>query len=309
MKIILISKSSSVAVGESLPPISVGDLATASLILNERVSSLKLFLHTKCRLIDEADLQSLLKDSPSLVSKPFIIWKDREQAVFTDSLKRIDWEIILKLWILASSGSPQRNFKEVVAFIENQKMLRAHQSQIIEELYRSIKEFSFSDTQTFNFFNVEKFLKVCKNKAIKALSHNDKVVVEFSDVKLGSDKEGFILYDKIIIFVKDWKIDGFSLRFKEFDYSSYWEVQLNLHPKIAVPICFNDFLSFVPKDYEIFAESIKDAATVYTGTGLATIDQIILKFNDLRKIWNQNKLSGLDRVTLSKQIFNEYKIE
>lgn len=290
------------------------DLAFASYYLSERVQTLKNFLDLNCRIISEGTLQEELTTAPLRTSPNLILWE--EQFVLFDMFEKVTWETVIFLYALATSLTKEKTFAEVIAYVEQRKVTDAIVADAIYNLREKVRNEARKKIELVPYFNYKEFIKetnkIKGDFKVKARRWGSKVAMEIDNVKLGNEKEGYIIYNKIIIFLNDWQLDGYMLRFTEFDFSSYWNFpHVILHPFLEVPLCRNDVLMWHnPQHYKEFAELIYSIATEYDEyQGNESVQNIVQNFQILRKIWNGNRYEAENRLELSKMIFSEFSQE
>ena len=141
-----------------------------------------------------------------------------------------------------------------------------------------------------------------KKRSIKAYAHKEYVICEFNRVKLGNETEGYIIYNKIIVILKRLAIHGYMIRFHEFDYSSYWNTDVLLHPHLQ--------LKSYGKVFELgkFARELKKMVRKYDQeNNLISVSKIIDTFQAKRMTYGSMKFFVRDRTELSKKLFNKDK--
>lgn len=286
------------------------DLAFASYYLSERVTALKNFLDLNCRIISNEALQEELSTAPQRTLSNLILWK--EQFIVFDMFEEVTWETIILLYSLFTSLTKEKTFSDVIAYIEQKKIDNAIVTDALTNLRMKVREEARKRIELVPYFNYKEFIKEA-NKIkgdfkVRAKQWGSKVAMEIDDVKLGNDKEGYIIYNKIVIFLNRWELDGYMLRFTEFDFSSYWNFpHVILHPFLEVPLCRNSCLMWHnPQHYKEFAEMIYESATEYgEHQGNRFVEDIVQDFQVLRKLWNSNRYEISNRIELSKAIFSE----
>jgi hypothetical protein len=284
---------------------SHSQLAQSSIMLKESVRNLDRFLSFNCKVISHDTLQELLREVPQLTTSEFLKWEDK--LIVFCSNPDVTWEDINRLWVLANSLDFTTGIKRVITFNENAKMKMAVIRMKVEQLRIEILHAVNNNKDVLNYFNHNRFMAECKKQKILMSVVKGTVCMEFKIIKLGNESEGFIIYDKIFIFVRDWHIDGFLLRFSDFDFSSYWNIPYILHPYLSVPYGYNHHLQFLPENsYEVYVRAIADEVTKYfPETGFKQVRAIVTDFQELRKYYNGLKYKTENRSELSKLIFNE----
>jgi hypothetical protein len=300
------------------------NLAISAYILKENINVLKKFADNHIRILVQEQIGlNLMSEKPRGISANFVFWSNEkfllvEPFLFKSSENGLSWEELSLAWILFNTTTDLLNevFIKSVNDIGATRMLLIEQNMEIAGLYSKmieVRQKKIGAKYGVDYFNVSKFLKSCKDQKIKAkVISNGKVLLSYQDIILGNDKEGKIIYNNINILVYDWRIDGFNIRFKDFDYSSYWNLPfITLHPYLSVPYCFNQLLTWLNwQDYDDFAESINIAVTQYhSESGIKYIRDIVDDIQELRKIWNNLRTDIeliSDRKRLSKKIFETY---
>ena len=280
------------------------DFAISSICLNESVVTLKAFAK-QCLVIDDKELTRLLSTPTTEIKKEYIIWEDGNVVIFA---KYANWMLLNMLYALHSVPIPSsKMYQKVIAFNESRSMEMALYSNTMkvfeQKLTVHINNFY---SEQIPYFNARKLVRLAKAMDINASQSKDKVLFRYKNVKYVS-VEGSIFYNEIFIFIKDFKIDGFMLRFDAFDFSSYWNIPVILHPFLAVPFGFNSHLDFLPpQNYQAFAEAIHKMVTAeIEGVGFKDTRALIQDFQDLQRMWAGNKMRALERIELSKLILEK----
>lgn len=275
------------------------DLAISSICLRERVTELEFFVKRLVQLSD-AEYNILMTSETIRITKDYVLFKDGTLLVFTDSL---DWKTLNILYGLYNSSDKEETLKEIKSFNEVKNLDLITYSHTLEKFQLEALSFRKSFVNELEFFNTNKFLRELKNRDIKAELYNNKVKILFENVKLGNEHEGYMSYNSIILFIKSFSIEGYMLRFDNFDYSSYWKIPVILHPYLSTPFGFNNCLEYLPpNDYKTFVDALITLVKNYHNTGYKTLTQIIEDFQDLRILWNDLKSRSEDRIELSKMI-------
>lgn len=302
--IIAVSKSINNLAGNQLE-YSMQDLATSALMLREDGLKLIKFLNYHCVEISGATLQELQANS-KIIEARFSYVNLGDILIYITS-DVIDWEVINILWVLRSSLNKEKGLKQILSENEDVKLSLFRYKQTLDDYQGELSRFApFKES---GYFNSLKFLSSCKALNIKAKTISDKIAMEFEDVKLGNDKEGYIYYNKIIVFLNsEGLIDGFNLIFNDFGYSSYWGLPVVMHPYLTVGYCFNQSLSFLNRNDASYAGALQDTIISYApNSGIKTVNQILVDFQTLRHLWYGLK-DNIDSKELSKVIFKELTI-
>lgn len=280
------------------------DLAISSICLNESVVTLKLFAK-HCLLIDNKEVARLYQKPTIEVTKELIIWEDGNIVFFT---KYIDWRILNVLYGLHSIPTPSsKMLRRTIAFNESRSMEIALYSETLKAYQQKLTGHILNFySEQLHYFNARKLVRIAKVLKIDASQTQDKVLFKYKDVKYATE-EGSMFFNEIFVFIKDFKIDGFMFRFDDFDFSSYWNIPVILHPFLAVPFGFNSNLDFLPpQNYGAFAEAVdKMVRADIEGTGFKDMRELIQDFQDLRRIWAGNKMRAKERIELSKLILEK----
>jgi len=286
--------------------VSSRDLAISSICLNESVLTLKAFIK-KCLIIDEAEMNRLLGRPTTKLVKSYIVWEDGSILLL---LNGNNWEVLNILYSLHSVPKVTHQlYQRVIAFNESRRMEMALYKKTLDDYKIKLTNhiLNFYSEQV-HYFNAKKLVRLAKVMGINASLNEDKVLFRYKDIEYAS-AEGSIFYNEIFVFIKDFQIDGFMLRFQDFDFSTYWNIPVVLHPFLAIPYGFNNNLDFLPpQNYQMFAEAINEAVTgkVEGGkTGFKDVRLLIQDFQDLRRIWASNKMRAQERIELSKLILKK----
>jgi hypothetical protein len=258
----------------------------------------------RCLIIDQTELSRLLIKPTLEVKKEYIIWEDGNIALF---IKYGGWNVLNMLYAFHSVPVPSaKMYQKVIAFNESRSLEMGLYDNTMKIYTRklTIHNLNFYSEQ-LPYFNARKLVRLAKAMGINASLNGEKVLFRYKDIKYAS-KEGSIFYNEIFVFIKDFQIDGFMLRFDAFDFSSYWNIPVILHPYLATPYGFNSHLDFLPpQNYQAFAKAI-DRMVIgdLEGTGFKDIRLLIQDFQDLQRIWAGNKMRAIERIELSKLILD-----
>jgi len=279
------------------------DLAISSICLNETVVTLKAFIK-KCLIINQAELNRLLIKPTAKIEREYIVWEDDNIVFFA---KYTNWEILNILYTFYSVPKVSREtLQGVISFNESRSMEIALYSTTLRNFKHKLVEHVLNFySEQHHYFNANKLIRLAKAMGIDASLVDDKVLLKYKNIEYTS-AIGSIFYNEIFIFIKNFQINGFMLRFKDFDFSSYWNIPVVLHPYLLVPYGFNNHLSFLPpQDYKAFIYGVNDMIKGGSEAGLTTLQLIIQDFQDLRRIWGSNKMRAKERVELSKLILEK----
>lgn len=288
------------------------DLAISSICLNESVITLKSFIK-KCVYIDLLELTRMMKKPTSSVKKEYMIWNDGSIVLLTHSPSALpNWETLNMLYSLYSvTEVSYKFFQKIVAFNESRSMSMALYRKEKEDYHIKITNHILNFySEQIHYFNAKKLVRLAEAVGVNASISDDKVLFRYKDVELQS-LAGTLFYNEIFVFIKDFQIDGFMLRFKDFDFSSYWNIPVILHPFLSVPYGFNNHLDFIPpQNYAMLIEAITEMVKVKMGEAIGFKEPklLIQDFQDLRRIWAGNKMLAKERIELSKTILRK-KVE
>lgn len=275
---------------------SLRDYCIASLSLNVSIDELRVF-SKQLKVIDDIEYFALTQNETQQITKSFILFQDKILVLFPDV---INWSTLITAYALSHSTTIDESLiQEIKDSLEFTK-LNLQTFLLQKDKYESdLKEHKYNLFRPLEFFDAEKLVLEFEDKADSVKIVSNKVVVSYKNIKIGNDVDGYLTYNDIIVFISKFRIDGFLLRFDNFDYSSYWNFPIILHPVLSVPYGRNNILEFIPaNNYSIFAEVITE--TVKDNSNSMAV--IIEDFQMLRKLWNQNKVSITDRLELSKAI-------
>lgn len=280
------------------------DFAISSLSLNETIATLRTFSR-KCIEINQDEVNRLLKKPTVIIKKQYIVWEDSNILLFPNGYSN-KWEALNILYVLSSVlDQSEEVFSSIISANEEKALGLALYKNDFKDFSKRVDIHIKSFYKQIQYFDVRKMLRCAKALDIHAVLNEKKVVLKYRNVDYKGSK-GSIFYNEIFIFVNSFTIDGFILRFKDFDYSSYWNLPVSLHPFLSLPGFCDAYLSFyAPKNYEEFIRMIN-----YLVHGKVNSDrflpikvsEIISNFNDLRRMWASNKMTVKERLELSKII-------
>lgn len=278
------------------------DLAIASINLKETITNLEFFAR-RLVVLSEAEYSILMTTQTTHISKDYITFKDGTLLVFVESF---DWRTLTILYGLFNSSDKNETLKEIKSFNELKHLDLVTYSHLLEKFQLEVLQFRKGFVNELEFFNANKLIEELRKRNVHAELYNNKVKVLFENVKVGNEHEGYMTYNNIILFIKSFAIDGFLLRFDNFDYNSYWKIPVVLHPYLNTPLGYNNCLEYLsPNDYSGFANFLINNIKEYHGTGYKTMTRIIEDFQDLRILWNDMKARSEDRIELSKMIIKQ----
>ncbi len=282
---------------------SKGALAIAAVALKTPVKALEVIL-TNCWIIDSNYLAMLVNiQTPKYIGDQVILWDNK--IVISKELR--DWEYINFIYPLLVVNNKLEVIKRITSVNNAIKTdLQYYNIKLVQLRSEIIDKSEDIYRHTIEFFDSEEMIKSFKKLRVKVSLFEGRVVAEFNNIKLGNDEEGYLMYRKIFLFIKDWKINGYVYNFKNFDYSSYWDLDIRLHPYIVTPYGFNEVMTWMPKhDYNMYAKALVEMTTLYmadSGTN-GGLHNIIKSFNQYRKLWNGLRYNYNNRTELSQAIF------
>jgi hypothetical protein len=275
------------------------DYAISAYALQENITILKRFVRENgfIPLTDEAYGQLMSSGEAKEVTKNYILLKNK-MIFFIDNL---DWKALNIIYSVYNAFNRKEALQCVLDYNFNIStsfgVLTAKYREIIKEIDNTRNEFS----KSIKFFNLNKFMQICSNEGIDAESTPSGIFLKFKDIQLDYI-DGSIIYDKIIVCVKDLMIDGYVLEFSNFSYSSYWNLPFKLHSFLDIPYGKNNYLAFLPQnDYITFVRELKSAILSTADNS----DNIVSTYLDLQKLWGIYKDEYKDNIQLSKRINNE----
>lgn len=291
--------------------LSEGDIAESALCLRESARVLKLFLK-KCRVITLEELQALAIKHPPRRDKITSTKISLNGIGTVYIIPELNWQGLNLLYALATS--PTTDVSSVERFNEQRVLNFSIYRARINALHQEITALSREKREVIPYFNIDKFRRACRKQKIKTSIQSDSsVLLEFPKVTIGDEEWGKVKYERIFVFVKDWMISGYVLRFKNFDFSSSWNIDgVKLHPYLDTPYNFNHTLTWISaQSYEDFVWSIKDSVHChnYKGGGFITISELVESVNEMRYIWNQLRDDNLGRKELSKEVIKAKKLK
>lgn len=294
--------------GESPPN---KDLAFASYYLqNESIKDIKQSINSLRTRYAENTLQD--KVIKLACSKDICLYEGNGYYIVRH-YSLLNWQKIMLGHVIRSSiNVTEQNdnsyiikaFYDMIDYFTDIENDQVKYKEFLEHTKEEIAKYRKYSLRRQPFFNIKKVLASLKSKRIKAWIHKDLIIASFSNVKLGNEEEGYLIYNKIYVVLKGYSIDGFLFRFKEFDYSSYWGLSVIVHPNLWLPMAFsNDIVRPISND--LFADNLKKIVKEYDSLSFKKISDIIEDFQERRKLWAGNRFLIKDREHLSKVIFSE----
>lgn len=249
--------------------------------------------------IDEKDVQTLVTvpPFPLIANKNIVTWLDGSFIIFTPN-SNIDFPILNLIIALQGSNNKEKIFKEISALnskiSQDMMYLNSYVLQYADNI-RKVAE-KYRDVPYFDYLM---FIQALKRKRVKYSTYGKGIYLIFNNIKVGSDQSGYILYNKIHLFMDEWSIFGFNFEFTNFDYSSMWGIEdIVLHPHLTT------IYNFIGDDYNLFVDNIIYNVKEYRfDTAILKMSYIVDNFNKYRKLWNSLKNSISDRNELSKTMF------
>lgn len=302
MKIVMINKPKKLTYAGNSIDFSIKDYAVASYRLRVNQKSLK---NLDIRILDNETYQDIINFyPPDNIGGKYYLRKNKYYLIFF--VNAIDkYKILMKAYVMDKTLTPKEESDKLDAyFYEIQQNLSLYNTKF-QQLVAAQKELK-KENGRFYFFNADNFMNKVRTKGYKASIYKDLASIEFNNIKVGNENEGYLLYNKIIIFIKNFKIDGYLLRFEHFDFSSYWNMdEVSFHPNIQLPYGYNEQLSYLPEDdMDMYVESLISLVKDYKRNN-GRMKSIIEDFNLCRKLWSSLKYDIEDRRKLSKAILKE----
>lgn len=292
--------------GKKDPIFDSTSLAISALNLVTPIKELKNF--EKRIIVTKSIPAELMEDRVRYTDNTHVFWETRFSVFHAH---KPDWYLLNKLYIMDATGDYHKGKDK--SFEINQKVRIEFQKQ--QALMKTLRDSmiaieGFYSAGVPQFFNVKECLNIARRKyKFKGWIHEDKVFLELRDVHLGDNSSGIMIYNRIIIVLKDWKIDGYLLRFNNFDYSSYWNMEAIVHPRLLAPYCYMDFgmtIASKQSNMDAFLETLKTSITEYIPTrSLKSLPEITNDFMRYRSLWATHRFLTNDRTELSKEIFGK----
>jgi hypothetical protein len=257
-------------------------------------------------IIDSDTLVRLLPKTPlpKFVNKNLVLWEDK----FAISVVNLNWETLNVVIALSGSLNRVESYNKIIDRNLQVKQDIMYLSVQLQEISARINE--FQGRQSYDYFDKLLFRQILRKKKIKSAIKDDKIVINLSDIKIGNNAEGFIIYNNIYLYISQWNIlDGYSLHFNTFSFSSFWDIDdVVLHPNLFTPYYID--MPVIETSYETYADNLVSISKGldYSSTSPISITTIIRNFNRYRRIWNGLK-DPREEPTLNayKAIFTQEK--
>jgi hypothetical protein len=267
----------------------------------------------RCVIITKEELAKEI--STAINGKP-LFYKKNEYIQATPNLAYMitdewSWASCLLFYVLFNSTAREQDYNRTKKFIER---YRLNLQVIFSEVYRHAKNLDELYGQLQNgqiFFNTELFIKELRRQKVKYSLSDNKLLVFFNNVTIADDNAE-LRYKEVIVKIEEWKVLGFALRFEHFDYFSSSHQPVYLHPFLhptRMPYFSNDILYWCIPDYKLYIESLTNlvyAKDINMGQSVSTLANISTVYNDLRKLWNNLRVTYRTRAELSDRIFKYY---
>lgn len=302
------------------PSVGLNTFAAVSLYLNEEVDKLTDFISRVIILSNESfvHIMSAKSQNERVVTKTHITFSDKSMIFFRDlENDTFDWTLLIELYAVFSSfkSNQAEVTKRIRSFCDSKLLDQATNRQAFNMYVNNIRSLIYNKKETFSYFSPISFEKTLKKAGVKYSIDSDRIVLQFDDILIGNDDVGHMSYKNIYLFISDWSIDAYTLRFDDFDYTSKWDIKgVILHPYLSVPYLFNSVLDndifgwFDYQNYDLFLDMI--IGSVYakdyiSDAGFASMDDIVRIFHRCKKLWNHLKHEEKQRIKLSQRIFQE----
>jgi hypothetical protein len=276
---------------------STNDRLLSSLFLD---ISLKEIDAERCRMrrITKGDVST---KTVKKIEAKVIVYTDN---TFFSSADRLDFKTFCILYLLKNTL-----YSNINIYIEkmNNVLTNVQYMQTLKNKFLSdIREVSLNN-KLLDYLNVVRLGKEFTRLKIKNSIFNNKLLVEFSGVTLEGEPNMtpvVVHYNRVIVFIVDWEIEGFMLRFDHFDYNSYWGLDLMLHPKLMLPHGWNGLLQWTKGDYPLYADTLREIICEYNPKLRTLENEVQPLYIRLRQLWAGLKYTYKNRVDLSKEIFS-----
>lgn len=279
--------------------------ATSSLNLKTPIKTLKKF--TKRINVSKSIPEAYMEDRVLYTDNVHVFWDSMFSVFYAH---KPDWYLLNKLFIMDATGDYHRG-KEIAFQLNESVRVQYNRTMATMKTLRNavVAVEGYNSLGIPQFFNVKECVRLARRHKFKAWHHTDKAFLELRNVNLGDKQSGYMIYNKIIVVLKDWKIDGFLLRFNNFDYSSYWNIEAIVHPRLLTPFCHMDFgmtIASRQSDMDGFLLALKDSITEHRPARyIKSLPEITQGFMRYRSLWATHRFLTNDRTELSKEIFSK----
>jgi len=302
------------SMGEPLS-LNLKDLAKSSLMLREEVKTLQHFVENSVNIITEETFQIMLREIPLITKRFLICWEDK--FILITDLN--GWELLNTAYAMykTPNAAKEQVHNDTIAFNENYKLEIAAATIVMNQLKEKhrnlIKQAIWK--RSINYFDADKFMTAFRQRINSSdqkakYSYNKEtgeITLEFENIKIGNEAEGYVVYHKILLFLTGWNISAYILRFNNFDYNSCWGVPVTLHPALSIDTFTTERIDEILDDYNSYVNAIFENIYKYDpSNSFQTIEKIQERLFILRKLWNQLRYKETKRIELSKMIFNNY---
>ena len=268
--------------------VSLLTYAQTSRILNLEVKHIKDRLKN-VYVVDEETISNLTATPPFpyYIKNDIILWED---MFITRVNGFLNWECLNILIGLSGSIIQLRYYKDILDMNMQIQQDMMYLSVQLSEISAKINAFTRKKSK-FNYIDILLARQILKKKKVRSSIHrNGRLVIDLPNVKIGNDREGYIIYNNIYIYISKWgTIDGYILQFNNFSYSSFWKMQdIILHPFLFEPYYMK--MPYLETSQEAYIDNLVSLAKgePYNDLELhpVPIDNIIKDFNIYRRIWN-----------------------
>jgi len=263
--------------------------AQSSKILNIETNYIKERLKN-VYVIDSNILVSLLPKTPLPihVNRHLVLWEEK----YAFSTVNISWETLNIIMALSGNSNKIEAYNSMIDKNIKVKQDIMYLSVQLQEISARINEFNKS--QVYEYFDQTLFRQILRKKKIRNTISNGKIVINLSNIKIGNDSDGYIVYNKVKLYISKWNVlDGYSLHFNNFSYSSFWNIKdVVLHPTLYTPYYLG--LPIIDISYELYIDNMLNIAMGKSKDSIISIPNIIRNYNRYRRIWNSIKDTRLN---------------
>lgn len=291
------------------------DIRLASYFMGVTAGELKVLL-TYTEEITDRRAQSLMKVKSMLsFDKSYQYFEDNS---FTINSPRRDWILLCYMYIIENTTPSliQSSLTRFVAFAHSWLKSRVDIDKVrkkIEEEYRHLYSCYALQSNTFDFFNAEKFITIAAEYNIHSWIDKDKLVMQWNDIEISSVKNEVLYYPKIILVLRipDFYVERYVIHSHKFSYDSDWNLCPIIHPNLndadMLRYGKNNYIEFLPsKEYRMVIEIFNDLIHGLGGFTFESFDSCKETYNKLSVLWESIDVSKPIEER-SKELFEKLK--
>ncbi len=265
------------------------DYALVSLYLDIDIPTLK-EMNSKVEPISARKANELKKLKTFTVFDSNDVYQKFEDNTFLFRTKRTDWVSLLFLYVI--DISPEPDIKALSKFCRKKVDFFKEADILAQNHRRESYDLRLKYAGNFPIFKFAKLQKACKKFRIECTQmENGKIALTWKNVKMGNEKEGYVIYPRIILLVDTlFRVHRYIVSFKEFYYDSDWGIlEFALHPNMDGDVFNygrNYYLEWLDiSNYDMMIKGYDSLVREYNDYSCQSPLQISMTYRRLREVW------------------------